>query len=69
MEETLFHKMYLEISLNKNDGNTVTAMACERVAIQAQVAFVEEMLKDTVNTNAKIRLKYTILLNVLKESL
>jgi hypothetical protein len=36
-DQTLFHKMYLEISLNKNDGNTVTAMACERVAIQAQI--------------------------------
>ena len=41
-EETLFHKMYLEISLNKNDGNTVTAMACERVAIQAQIDLLKK---------------------------
>jgi hypothetical protein len=68
-EQTLFHKMYLEISANKNDGNTVTAMACERVAIQAQIDLLQEMAKDTENTNANFRLKLIVKINELENKL
>ena len=65
-EETLYDKMQKEISLNINDGYTITAMACERIAKQAQIDLLNEILKDTVNTNANFRLKIIVKINELE---
>jgi hypothetical protein len=44
-EETLYDKMRSEIDSNISDGITITAMACERVAIQAQIDECKSILK------------------------
>lgn len=61
-QETLFQKILGAVNMSitpTNDGKEELgcAKACERVAIQAKITLLEELLKDTINTNANFRLK------------
>ena len=69
-EETLYDKMLIalkeKVSYEHWNVAEVVCKTCERIAKQAQIDLLNEILKDTVNTNANFRLKIIVKINELE---
>jgi hypothetical protein len=72
-EQTLYDKIYDQVRGylmgDQLDEIVDITRACHRVAIQEQIKLLQELAKDTENTNANFRLKLIVKINELENKL